>query len=202
MTLRLTGNDDADALLSDDPFALLVGMLLDQQMPMERAFEGPYKLAQRLGVDRLDPRQIAAADPEKFAAVCAVPPAVHRFPGSMAARIQALATHIVDTYDGDAATLWTTADSGPELLRRLTALPGFGNQKARIFLALLAKQLGVAPDGWREAAGAYGEDGVHRSVADVVDAGSLAQVREYKQHVKRQAKQAKGADNRTSAGVR
>ena len=179
-TLHLTGNDEADALLSDDPCALLVGMLLDQQMPMERAFEGPYRLAQRLGSDRLDPRQIARADPEKFAALCAQPPAVHRFPGSMAVRIQALARHIADTYDGDAAALWTTAGSGQELLRRLTALPGFGDQKARIFLALLGKQLDVQPDGWREAAGPYGEVGAHRSVADVTDERSLAAVREYK----------------------
>jgi uncharacterized HhH-GPD family protein len=191
MTLRLTGNDEADRLLSDDPFALLVGMLLDQQMPMERAFEGPYRLAQRLGGDRLDPRLIAQEDPEKFAALCAQPPAVHRFPGSMAARIQALAGHIVETYDADAAALWTTAGSGEELLRRLTALPGFGDQKARIFLSLLGKQLGVRPAGWREAAGGYGEDGVHRSVADVVDERSLAAVRQYKQQAKQAAKQTK-----------
>jgi uncharacterized HhH-GPD family protein len=202
MTLRLTGNDEADALLSKDPFALLVGMLLDQQMPMERAFEGPYKLTQRLGGDRLDVRQIAEADPEKFAALCAQPPAVHRFPGAMAARIQAVAQHIVDTYDGDTAALWTTADSGSELLRRLSALPGFGDQKARIFLALLGKQLAVTPEGWREAAGAYGEEGVHRSVADVVDARSLAQVREHKQQVKQQAKQAKETAGSKSPRVR
>lgn len=202
MTLRLTGTDEADALLSKDPFALLVGMLLDQQMPMERAFEGPYKLTQRLGGDRLDVRQIAEADPEKFAALSAQPPAVHRFPGAMAARIQAVAQQIVDTYDGDTAALWTTADSGSELLRRLSALPGFGDQKARIFLALLGKQLAVTPEGWREAAGAYGEEGVHRSVADVVDARSLAQVREHKQQVKQQAKQAKETAGSKSPRVR
>jgi len=202
MTLRLTGTDEADALLSNDPFALLVGMLLDQQMPMERAFEGPYKLTQRLGGDGLDVRQIAEADPEKFAALCAQPPAVHRFPGAMAARIQAVAQHIVDTYDGDTAALWTTADSGSELLRRLSALPGFGDQKARIFLALLGKQLAVTPEGWREAAGAYGEEGVHRSVADVVDARSLAQVREHKQQVKQEAKQAKETAGSKSPRVR
>ncbi len=193
MMLRLTGDDAADRLLSEDPFALLVGMLLDQQMPMERAFEGPHKLAQRLGSDRLDPRQIAGEDPEKFAALCAQPPAVHRFPGSMATRIQALASHITQTYDGDAAALWNTAKSGEELLRRLTALPGFGDQKARIFLALLGKQLNVRPTGWREAAGGYGEEGAHRSVADVVDERSLAAVRHYKQQSKQAAKQAKGS---------
>lgn len=187
-TLRLTGDAEADALLSNDPFALLVGMLLDQQMPMERAFAGPHKIAERLGTTKLDPIAIADLDPEQFAALCAKPPAVHRFPGAMAKRIQALARHIATEYSGDTAALWSGADTGAELLRRLTALPGFGEQKARIFLALLGKQLGVRPEGWREAAGPYGEEGVHRSVADIVDEGSLSLVRAYKQEVKRAAK--------------
>lgn len=187
-TLRLTGDSDADALLSTDPFALLTGMLLDQQYPMEHAFAGPYKIAERLEADRLDPAAIASLDPEEFAALCSRPPAVHRFPGSMAGRIQALARHVLETYGGDAAALWTTPESGGELRSRLTALPGFGEQKARIFVALLGKQVGVRPAGWREAAGAYGEEGSHRSVADVVDERSLAQVRAFKQEAKRAAK--------------
>ena len=178
--LRLAQEPAADELLSRDPFALLTGMLLDQQFPMERAFAGPILLAQRLGTDRLDPRAIADFEPEALAALAAGPPAVHRYPGSMAGRIQSLARVVVDEYDADTAALWTTATSGADLLRRLRALPGFGDQKARIFVALLGKQRGVRPEGWREAAGAYGEDGSRRSVADVVDGASLAEVRAFK----------------------
>ena len=181
--LQLTQDPVADALLSEDPFALLVGMLLDQQIAMEVAFAGPKKIADRLG--RLDARLIADADPETFAAVCAQTPAVHRFPGSMAKRVQDLAREIVERYHGDTAGLWTEGDpDGPEVLRRLKALPGFGEQKARIFLALLGKQYGVTPKGWRAAAGDYGRDGTHMSVADVVDKGSLDQVRAYKKKMK------------------
>jgi uncharacterized HhH-GPD family protein len=181
--LQLTQDPVADALLSDDPFALLVGMLLDQQIAMEVAFAGPKKIADRLG--GLDARLIADADPERFAAVCAQTPAVHRFPGSMAKRVQDLAREIVERYHGDTAGLWTEGDpDGPEVLRRLKALPGFGEQKARIFLALLGKQYGVTPKGWRAAAGDYGRDGTHMSVADVVDKGSLDQVRAYKKKMK------------------
>ena len=181
--LQLTQDPVADALLSDDPFALLVGMLLDQQIAMEVAFAGPKKIADRLG--GLDARLIADADPETFAAVCAQTPAVHRFPGSMAKRVQDLAREIVERYHGDTAGLWTEGDpDGPEVLRRLKALPGFGEQKARIFLALLGKQYGVTPKGWRAAAGDYGRDGTHMSVADVVDKGSLDQVRAYKKKMK------------------
>lgn len=189
--LCLAQQPDADALLDRDPFALLVGMLLDQQMPMERAFAGPHRLAERLGTpERLDPAGVAAYDPTAFAALVAAPPAVHRFPGAMAARIQALARHVVDEYDGDAARLWEGAADGAALLARLRALPGFGDQKARIFLALLGKQRGVTPPGWREAAGPYGEEGVRRSVADVVDAASLAEVRATKQASKQAGRQA------------
>jgi len=188
VSLALTGEPAADALLDRDPFALLAGMLLDQQFPMERAFAGPQKIAERLGVDHLDPAVIAAQDPEAFAAMCATPPAVHRYPGSMAGRIQALAAMIVADYGGDTAALWATARSGAELYARLRALPGFGDAKARIFVALLGKQRGVRPEGWREAAGAYGEEGSHRSVADVVDGESLAAVRSFKQEAKRAAK--------------
>jgi uncharacterized HhH-GPD family protein len=188
--LHLALDANADALLSRDPFALLVGMLLDQQIPMERAFAGPRTLADRLGTpDRLDPLAVAAWDPEQFAALTARPPAVHRFPASMAGRVQALARAVADRYGGDAAAVWTGAASGPDLLARLRDLPGFGDQKARIFLALLGKQLGIRPDGWREAAGTYGEDGSRRSVADVVDGATLAEVRAYKQQVKKLAKQ-------------
>jgi len=165
-------------------------MLLDQQIPLEVAFAGPKKIADRIG--DVDAREIADYDPEKFAALCSERPAVHRFPGSMAKRIQALAQIIVDDYDGNAAAVWTAGSpDGAEVLRRLNALPGFGEQKARIFLALLGKQYGVTPKGWREAAGDYGKAGTHLSVADIVDAGSLEKVRSYKKQMKAAAKAAK-----------
>ena len=185
MTIHITGDETADQVLSDDPFALLVGMMLDQQYPMEHAFRGPAKVLDRFGT--LDPAAIAAADPETFAALCTTPPAVHRFPGSMAARMQALAALVVERYDGDASNLWTGADSGRELLRRMMELPGFGKQKAQIFVALLAKQLDVRPVGWEDAVGEYAEDG-YRSVADVVDEASLQKVRDYKKQKKVAAK--------------
>ncbi|MCX6465970.1 MAG: Fe-S cluster assembly protein HesB [Pseudonocardiales bacterium] len=191
MPLQLSQDADADALLDRDPFALLTGMLLDQQFPMERAFAGPALLAQRMGRTELDPREIAAHDPDAFVALMAGPPAVHRYPKSMAGRVQALAAHVVETYDGDTAALWTGVADGRELFARIAALPGFGTQKAQIFTALLGKQRGVTPQGWREAAGAYGEEGAHRSVADVVDAESLVKVREFKQAAKAAAKAAR-----------
>ncbi len=181
MALQITQDAHADQVLTDDPFALLVGMMLDQQYPMEHAFRGPAKVLDRFGT--LDPAAIAAADPEEFAALCATPPAIHRFPGSMSARLQSLAAIVVETYDGHADRLWNEADSGAELMRRMTALPGFGKQKAQIFVALLAKQLGVRPKGWEQAVGAYAEDG-YRSVADVVDADSLQRVRDFKKSAK------------------
>jgi uncharacterized HhH-GPD family protein len=186
-TLQLVQDPEADALLESNPFALLVGMMLDQQIPMEVAFAGPQKLAARMGA--VDARQIADYDPDAFVALFSERPAVHRFPGSMAKRLQALAQTIVDEYDGDAAKLWTTgAPDGAQVLHRLKALPGFGDQKARIFLALLGKQYGVTPTGWREAAGDYGRPGTHMSVADVVDMGSLEKVRSYKKRAKAAAK--------------
>lgn len=189
MTLWMTGDDAADRLLDTDPFALLVGMLLDQQVAMETAFAGPGKIAERMG--GWDVRRIAEADPDEFTALCAKPPAVHRYPGSMAGRIQAVAREVVDAYDGDVTHLWTDDDpDGRTVLRRLKALPGFGDQKARIFLALLGKQRGVEPAGWREAAGAYGDD-EFRSIADVRDADSLARVRETKRAAKAAAKAAR-----------
>ena len=185
MALQITGDPSADQVLDDDPFALLMGMMLDQQYPMEHAFRGPAKVLDRFGT--LDPRAIAEADPEEFAAMCSTPPAVHRFPGSMAARLQALAALVVERYDGDAARLWTEAADGRDLLKRVMELPGFGKQKAQIFVALLAKQLGVRPVGWEAAVGAYSEDG-YRSVADVVDPASLQKVRDYKKQKKAEAK--------------
>ena len=187
-TLRLTQDPDADALLARDPLALLVGMLLDQQFPMERAFASPYQLAQRLALDSLDAAAIADYEPEAFAKVMAGPPALHRYPAAMAGRVQTLCRLVAEEWGGDAARLWRTAATGRELLARLRSLPGFGEQKARIFVALLGKQLGVQPPGWREAAGAYGEEGSHRSVADVTDSESLAQVRAFKQAAKQGAK--------------
>jgi uncharacterized HhH-GPD family protein len=184
--LHLAQDPDADKLLTTDPLALLIGMALDQQFPMERAFAGPFVMKQRMG--GFDAASIAAhAD---LRAVFAVPPVVHRFPGSMSTRVQELCRHIVEEYDGEAARIWTEAKSGAELLTRLQALPGFGKQKAQIFLALLGKQLGVRPKGWREAAGPYGEDGSHRSIADVTSPESLLKVRAYKQSVKAAAKAA------------
>jgi len=185
MAIHITGDDHADQVLTDDPFALLVGMMLDQQYPMEHAFRGPAKVLDRFG--SLEPARIADADPEEFAALCATPPAIHRFPGSMAARLQALAALVEEKYDGRTERLWNEAATGKELLARVMELPGFGKQKAQIFVALLAKQLGVRPEGWEQAVGAYAEDG-HRSVADVTDGASLQKVRDYKKQKKAAAK--------------
>ena len=185
MAVQIAQEPHADQVLSEHPFALLTGMLLDQQYPMEHAFRGPAKILDRFG--SIDPAAVAAADPEEFAALCATPPAVHRFPGSMAARVQALAARVVDEYDGRTERIWEEAGSGKELLRRLQALPGFGKQKAQIFVALVGKQLGVRPDGWEEAAGSYAETGSFRSVADVVDGTSLEKVRSFKKEKKRAA---------------
>ena len=181
MGFHITGDPQADLVLDESPFAVLLGMMLDQQYPMEHAFRGPAKVLDRFGT--LDPARIAEADPDEFATLCATPPAVHRFPGSMAARMQALAALVVERYDGDAARLWTEAESGQDLLRRVMELPGFGQQKARIFVALLAKQLGVRPEGWEAAVGDYALEG-HRSVADVVDPDSLQKVRDFKKEKK------------------
>lgn len=186
--LCLSQDAAADALLDRDPLALLVGMLLDQQISMEKAFSSPAVLAQRLGCDTLDARSLAGHDPDAMVALFATPPALHRYPRSMAGRVQALAAALVETYDGDVTTVWRDVADGRELFRRLAALPGFGTQKAQIFTALLGKQRGVTPDGWREAAGTYGEDGSHRSIADVVDTASLAQVREFKRATKAAAR--------------
>ena len=187
MALTITGDDAADALLSENPLALLIGMLLDQQVAMETAFAGPEKIRERIGA--VDAATIASHDPEAFVEAFRQTPAVHRYPGSMAERVQQLCRAIVEDWDGDAAQLWTRGDpSGAEVLKRLKALPGFGDQKARIFLALLGKQCGFDGSGWREAAGAYGEEGSFRSVADITSPESLAKVREHKRAMKAAAK--------------
>jgi uncharacterized HhH-GPD family protein len=193
VTLHLAQDPEADALLGRSPLAALTGMLLDQQVPMEWAFKGPATIAQRMGADDLDAHDIAARDPEAFAALLSEKPAVHRYPGSMAKRIQQLCQYLVEHYDGDAEAVWKSVDSGTELLKRLQDLPGFGKQKAQIFLALLGKQLGARPKGWREAAGAYGEEQSFRSVADITGPESLAKVRAHKQEMKAAAKAAKAA---------
>ena len=188
MALHLATTPEANALLAEDPLALLVGMLLDQQIPMEKAFTSPRVLAERMGTDRLDAHQLASYDPEQFENLFRQVPALHRFPAAMAKRVQAMCQVLVDTYHGDAAAVWNTASGGPELASRVAALPGFGEQKARIFTALLGKQLGVQPEGWREAAGAYGEVDSHRSVADVTDDASLQKVRSFKRQQKAAAR--------------
>lgn len=194
MALHITGDTAADTLLTDNPLALLVGMLLDQQVPMETAFAGPLKIEQRTGA--ADAATIAHMAPDEFLEAFKQTPAVHRFPGSMATRVQTLCQTLVDDWDGDAAALWTRPSagsddhpSGPEVLKRLKALPGFGEQKAKIFLALLGKQYGFTGEGWREAAAPYGEDGSYLSVADIVSPDSLAKVREHKKAMKAAAKE-------------
>ncbi|MEZ3161920.1 HhH-GPD-type base excision DNA repair protein [Microbacterium sp. BWT-B31] len=190
MALHITGDDAADRLLTDDPLALLIGMLLDQQVAMETAFAGPLKIRERAG--SLDAATLDAYDPEAFAGLFSQTPAVHRFPGSMAARVQALCGALIRDWGGDAAAIWTLGEpSGAEVLKRLKALPGFGEQKAKIFLALLGKQCGFTGEGWREASAPYGEQGSHRSVADIVSPESLTLVREHK----RAAKVAAGRGN-------
>jgi uncharacterized HhH-GPD family protein len=187
-TLTLTQDAAANELLGRDPLALLLGMLLDQQFPMERAFGAPRLLADRLGVDGLDAAQLAGADADELTRVFRGPPALHRYPGSMAGRTQELCRLLVERYDGRADNLWADVPDGPTLLKRIGELPGFGAQKAKIFVALLGKQYGVTPARWREAAGDYGVDGSRRSVADVTGPESLAEVRRFKQEQKAAAK--------------
>ena len=187
MPISLPVDDEANALLTRSALALLIAMLLDQQVPLERAFSAPRDLVARLGHEPTA-EELAAYNPEELAAVFSERPALHRFPKAMAARTQDLARLIVSDYHGDAAALWSTATSGSELLKRVTALPGFGEQKAKIFVALLGKQLGVQPVGWREAAGAFGANGSYVSVADITDDESLGKVRSYKQTLKAAAK--------------
>ncbi|WBB81787.1 Fe-S cluster assembly protein HesB [Micromonospora sp. WMMD882] len=187
MALSLPIDPEANALLNRDPLALLLGMVLDQQVPLEKAFTSPYVLSQRLG-HVPDARELAGLTPEALTELFARPPALHRFPKAMAARAQEVCRLLVERYDGDAARLWADPVDGAELLRRIGELPGFGRQKAQIFLALLGKRLEIQPPGWREAAGGYGEAGAYRSVADVTDGESLRRVREHKQQQKAAAK--------------
>ncbi|WP_433317518.1 HhH-GPD-type base excision DNA repair protein [Micromonospora chersina] len=191
MTLSLPIDPQANELLARSPLALLLGMVLDQQVPMEKAFSSPYVLAQRLGHEP-DARELAEHPPEALVEIFAKPPALHRFPKAMAARVQEVCRALVERYDGDPARLWSEVADGRELLRRVGELPGFGRQKAQIFVALLGKRFGITPDGWREAAGGYGDADAYRSVADVTDPESLRRVREYKQRMKAEAKAAKG----------
>ena len=185
MGFQITGDPAADKVLDESSFALLAAMMLDQQYPMEHAFRGPAKVMDRFG--SFSPAAIAAADPAEFATMAATTPAIHRFPGSMASRLQELARIVEDIYDGDASRLWTEASDGRDLITRVMALPGFGKQKAQIFVALLAKQLGVRPEGWEAVVGDYALEG-HRSVADVVDAESLQKVRDFKKAKKASAR--------------
>lgn len=190
--LTLAQDPEADAVLSSNPLALLIGMLLDQQFPMERAFASPALLTERLGEPLTAPR-LAEYDTDALVAAFTGPPALHRYPRSMAERVQALCRTIVADWGGEAERLWVDAASGREVLANLRSLPGFGPQKAQIFTALLGKQCGVRPEGWREAAGAYGDEGSRRSIADVVDPVTLGEVREFKQAQKKAAKAAKAA---------
>ena len=187
MSLHIAQNEAADALISENPLALLIGLVLDQQIPLERAFTAPLDLQHRLG-GRLDVEEIAGMDPEKLAAVFAERPALHRFPAANAKRVQELCRILVEEYHGQAAEVWTGATSGADLLHRIQALPGFGEQKARIFVGFLGKQMAVRPDGWQEAAGKYGQPGTYLSIADIVDTESLGRVRAYKQQLKAAAK--------------
>jgi uncharacterized HhH-GPD family protein len=191
MAFQITGLPEADVVLDEHPFAVVLGMMLDQQYGMEHAFRGGYKILSRFGT--IDPEAIAAADPDEFKAMCSTPPAIHRFPGSMAARTQELAALVESRYDGDASRIWTGAATGEELYARVQELPGFGAQKARIFVAFLAKQLDVRPPGWQDVAGDYALEG-YRSVADVVGPDALAKVREFKK-----ANKAKTANNAKKA---
>jgi uncharacterized HhH-GPD family protein len=192
VTLSLPIAPEANALLSRDPLALLMGMLLDQQVPLERAFSAPQELAERLG-HTPEVEELAGYDPDALVAVFSERPALHRYPKAMAGRVQALCRVLIERYDGDPESVWSAAKTGPELLKRVGSLPGFGEQKAKIFVALLGKRFGVTPEGWREAAGSYGEEGSHRSVADIVDEESLGRVRSFKQQMKAAAKSKAGS---------
>lgn len=186
MSLHITGDKAVDKLLTNEPLALVIAMVLDQQVPLERAFRSPFDLKERLG--ELDAADLAAMDPDALAEIFSTRPALHRFPRSMAGRVQEVCRIIVDTYGGDTAAIWTTAATGKELLANIEALPGFGTQKARIFVALLGKQLGVRPSGWEKAAGPYGKPGSYHSVADIDSPEALGKVREHKQRMKAKAK--------------
>jgi uncharacterized HhH-GPD family protein len=198
VTISMPVEPAANELLSTDPLALLIGMLLDQQVPLERAFSAPYDLTRRLGHSPTAD-ELAGYDPEALAAVFAERPALHRYPKSMAARVQSLAQLVMARYGGDAGRVWGDAADGADLRKRIAELPGFGAQKAQIFVALLGKQLGVQPAGWREAAGPFGEAGSYCSVADISDSESLARVRAHKQELKAAAKAVPKTTTKTAA---
>jgi uncharacterized HhH-GPD family protein len=185
--LAITGDADADKFVSEDPLGLLIAMVLDQQIPLERAFKSPADLRERLG-GTLDVGAVASMDPDELAALFSITPALHRFPGSMARRVQELCRVVIDNYGGDAAAVWTSAENGDQLLANVKALPGFGEQKARIFVALLGKQFAVRPPGWQEASSPFGEPGTFRSVADIDSREALGKVRQHKQQLKAEAK--------------
>jgi uncharacterized HhH-GPD family protein len=189
MTLSMPVEAGANELLSRSPLALLVAMLLDQQVPFEKAFSSPYQLVLRLGHEPTV-TELAGFDPEALAAIFSERPALHRFPKAMAARVQDLARLLLEKYDGDAEQVWASARTGAQLRDNLSELPGYGPYKAQITMALLGKQFGVQPDGWREAAGHFGHEGSHVSVADIVDDDSLAKVRAYKKQAKAASKAA------------
>ncbi|MDQ2728925.1 MAG: Fe-S cluster assembly protein HesB [Actinomycetota bacterium] len=186
MRLHLAQNEEADRLITENPLALLIGMVLDQQIPLEKAFAGPVELRRRLG-GTLDAEAIASMDPDALVAAFVARPALHRFPAANAKRVQALCRSVVDDYGGDAASVWTGAADGKDLLKRVNALPGFGERKAKIFVALLGKQLAVQPRGWKQAAGEFAKSGSRQSVADITDQRSLGEVRAYKQKMKAKA---------------
>ena len=186
-SLALTGNDEADALLATDPLALVIGMVLDQQIPLERAFRSPFELRERLG-GSLDAGAIASMDPDALAEIFGAKPALHRFPSSMARRVQDVCRLIMDTYDGDAAAIWMSAANGKELLAHVKALPGFGVQKARIFIALLGKQMGLHTPGWQQVSTPFSQPGTFQSVADIDSPAALTKVRQFKQQMKAEAK--------------
>jgi len=190
-TLFVTGDVAIDKLVNTDPLALLIAMVLDQQVLLEKAFRGPYDLRQRLGVAKLDAAALADWEPDELIRAFVTPPALHRYPAAMAGRVQQLCRLVVEQYGGRPDRIWRTAADGTELLARVKALPGFGEQKARIFVALLGKQLGVDVPGWREAASPFGDEGSHCSVADITGPESLSKVRAYKQQMKAAAKAAK-----------
>lgn len=196
--LYLSGEPAADELLSRDPLALLIGMVLDQQIPLEWAFAAPAKLRERMGHD-LDAAEIAEYDEEALITMFTGPPALHRFPGSMAKRVQQMCRHLVAEYDGDAAAVWTRATDGRSLLANMKSLPGFGDAKARIFIALLGKQYGVATAGWQEVAGEFGRPDTFLSVADITDQESLERVRAHKREMKAAAKAAQSPDGAAPA---
>jgi len=199
--LHLSGDPEADALLSEDPLALLIGMVLDQQVPLEWAFAGPAQLRRRLG-GSLDAAAIADRDPAQLVAVFAAKPALHRYPGSMATRVQELCRLLVDRYGGRAENVWEGVASGAELLARVKELPGFGAHKAKIFVALLGKQLGVRPPGWVEAARPFADPGTTMSVADITDSSSLDRVRAFKADMKAKAKATGAGAGASTSGTK